>query len=300
MQMVAHHLSYLYVEPGQSWPIAISDSFADQGAPIWRDGTPVAYAAHYQVTEVLPGRQKYNILPPNRRISAFFMLPEGGVPGPAVILFRGTNFRSDILTRGDPVGLLHDLDSGGVGYEGFVANTPTLHGWVRVAEAQHRGVVLVGHSLGGALATRLLASLPAATQARTRLLTFSPPGLEASCIDGIAANGAKVTTVFHSGDYIPLAGYRHAPGRVLEAKAKAERLSGAPPVNELISHHIYPYLAAWQLGWSSDPEVSLWRSKLIYSDPSRVGEQVRSLYGRFLHSQLAMMNWLALAPYLPW
>ena len=212
MQLVAHHLAYLYVEPGQVWPLSITDSLVDEGEPRWRDGTPVAYAPRYQVADVLPGPWEQETLPRSQRIAAFFMLPDANLPGPAIVLFRGTNFRCDILTVKDPMGVAHDLDTEGVGYESFGANAATLHDWVEAAQQEGRGVVLVGHSLGAALATRLLASLSPEVQTKVRLLAFSPPGLETSCVESIAIDGAKVTTILHAGDYIPLAGHRMAPG----------------------------------------------------------------------------------------
>ena len=159
------------------------------------------------------------------RIGDIFSHPKGGVgvmiepadphsTQASIMLFRGTASRAskDILANAIyPSGGLDDIHHMGVGHIG----TQNLKSWFQAqvdrVQAQGRRVILVGHSLGGAYALKLLATLPEEKQAKVHTLTFCPPGItwrEARAITSPAKNNR---IIFHRWDPVSLAGVAFPP-----------------------------------------------------------------------------------------
>ena len=65
---------------------------------------------------------------------------------------------------------------------------------------------------------------------------------------------------------------------------------------ELRQYHVYPYLAAWQLGWSDAPQMSMWESEFIYSDKTQVSEAIRAYPARIYNDFYPWLTYFSLAP----
>ena len=111
-----------------------------------------------------------------------------------IIVFRGTSLGRSVQSikknLGD--GLRMDFDQDGIGKSGFNDFKPVFRDWLDLTRSQQRGLILTGHSLGGALAMRLHAyalqydSYWALQQVES--MVFNSPGLDsetASYLNGI-------------------------------------------------------------------------------------------------------------------
>ncbi len=159
------------------------------------------------------------------RIRDIFSHPKGGmglVLDPqdtdsrhaSIMLFRGTASRAskDILANAIyPSGGRDDIHRMGVGHVG----TQNLTGWfqehVDRVQSQGRRLMLVGHSLGGAYALKLLATLPAQKQEKIHTLTFCPPGITWREARAIRSPPANNRIIFHRWDPVSLAGVAFPP-----------------------------------------------------------------------------------------
>ena len=80
---------------------------------------------------------------------AFGLIPKE--EGPAILLFRGTDFSLD--SRAGWASLMSDLDISGPGLKTFRKAQPELHAWLEKVANMEKKAKVIGYSLGGALAT---------------------------------------------------------------------------------------------------------------------------------------------------
>lgn len=131
-------------------------------------------------------------------------------PRVPVLAFRGTEGEiDDILT---------DADSRGVGYGQFTASIGRIREYLTLLGGP---AVMVGHSLGGALAQMAAATFPTATE---RVVTFNSPGIPTDMADDLrryneSAEEDDVVGSTHyqaEGDVVDDAGEAHTDGQVVE------------------------------------------------------------------------------------
>lgn len=166
LQYMTTRLAGLYLRVGDTIPMCITENLRQ---------TPVRdYASSYQVSDLINdnthGCFAYRLEPQDGDMAAW-----------AMVLFVGTaNTRvGDVLALEHcPTGLRADLDPMGIGRTAFEAQAPALVEWVTSSQRQGRTVHIVGHSLGGAMAMRLLARLTPEQQQQARLFHFCAPGIE--------------------------------------------------------------------------------------------------------------------------
>ena len=134
-----------------------------------------------------------------------------------VIVFRGTQAtdRNDFLT---------DTNPKGVGYNQFDNNRQLLASWAD----KYGNAVVVGHSLGGALAQRYAAKF---TSTVKEVVAFNPPGIDRATVNQFVSNGGenvKVTHYIVEGDVVSLSGQAFLPGQA--------KLVSFPALNPLDKH----------------------------------------------------------------
>lgn len=162
----------------------------------------------------------------------------------AIIAFGGTAAKllgagGDVLLEDGPQGLRADVDRGGVGKTAFEANKLVWLGWARRVLARGQRLTIVGYSLGGAMATRLMAELSAEEQMQCRLFTFQAPGVDAATADRLVPGRKNVVMVDNPGDMITQVGAKHPDGILVETRM--------PPGADLRRPHMMPSLVAAQL-----------------------------------------------------
>lgn len=203
LQLLATRLSGMYLCPGHSVALRIRHNW---------DHAPVqAYATEYQVAERLNDTAEGCL--------AFLLRPANDAQARAIILFGGTanGVAGDVLAlQAFPRGLRADFDPRGIGHAAFERNAATLVSWVEQEQAAGREVMLLGHSLGGALAMRAMAALSPAQQRSAHLLTVHAPGINAEAVARIVPGGRNVRHITHrfaeSLDPVILAGEAYPGG----------------------------------------------------------------------------------------
>ena len=205
LQWLATRVSGLYLLEGHILPLRISCNLLRE---------PVhAYATHYRIDEVL-NDMEHGCL-------AFQLKPlTEDLDAKAIILFGGTANETlgDVLALENyPLGYRNDLDTSGIGASGYRHNTARLTRWVETFQTQNRRVLVLGHSLGGAMATRLFSHLTPDQQANAELFTFCAPGIEASQVAQIVPGRDNVRLARHSKqnfDPVPRFGEQFPAGRL--------------------------------------------------------------------------------------
>lgn len=248
LERLAKHHAYLTMECGQRLRFNVKYHLRPH-----RQHTPESmlapdrapYAAQYKVADrlVIPGSP----------LQAYLLLPEGGTRNDqAIIVFRGTSpgHFQDRTARamGVRAGLAADVDPEGVGYEEFQQHKEVLREWVLRALSEHRGITFVGHSLGGALASRLYLDARREYAAYTdylRLATFNSPAIDARTVRSVAPRSDQVYHFITSGDPVHRAGECHLKGTVLRHEGTGPALSnllnnhcGAPLSDGLLKGHL--------------------------------------------------------------
>lgn len=160
----------------------------------------------------------------------------------ALIVLRGTSPGAGLRAEGTEdflTGIADDFEHGGIGLSGFRRNEELLSGWVSKLLKFHPIVVVTGHSLGGAYAARLMASLSPETQKKVRLLTYNAPALDSSTAEKICPGQNNVRLVRHHDDFVHLAGELHPHGWVITQFDLATAPDEAP-----IAHSLMPMVRA--------------------------------------------------------
>ncbi len=131
------------------------------------------------------------------------------------LCFPGTapSYRRDVLcARAYPRGVRDDLDPRGVGYEGFMHNRDIWLRQVHAVVADGRDLWLVGHSLGAAYASEMMAfvaeRLPQYAQ-QVYLLSIYGPGLRLATLQALAPLRARIFRKTHRLDVTGWCGAGH-------------------------------------------------------------------------------------------
>ena len=206
LQLLAVKLAHLWMQRGFAFDLHITEDIL---------GEPVTdYANRYVIADTLVDKRHGCV--------AFLCTPHRlDDTRNAIVLFRGTAsfLGRDVLARRDyPAGHRADLDIRGVAKTAFEHNRHALQGWVHEQLRRGRRVTLLGHSLGGAFATRLLASLTPAQQGQVELIAFNTPGLDATTIGNIANNLRNIAIVRHVSDFVCKVGRAQPTGRVVDLR----------------------------------------------------------------------------------
>ena len=124
-------------------------------------------------------------------------------------------------------GMKADLDSGGIGKSLFENNKEAIMGWVNGYTQSGRKVAVMGHSLGGALASRVMCESD--QQDLIEVTTFQAPALDKETAAKFDSSNAKnVTHQVVGRDIVTSAGKQHLEGRVWYVKG-----TGNPKKNHL-------------------------------------------------------------------
>ena len=204
VQLLAQNLAYCHPRRRDQVTLNVRRSVVPQG---------VNYAKKYQ------SHATHNCF--HSAVVAWQLRPEGRETRPyaAIIVFRGTRPAGELRADGTAAfntGIADDFDEQGIGYEGFARNKKILQSWVGQLFTVHDTVVLCGHSLGGAYAARLMASLTPLQQQRTRLLTYNAPAVDRKTAERIVPGNNNIRLVRHVADFVHRSGELHPPGTVIE------------------------------------------------------------------------------------
>jgi hypothetical protein len=218
LQYLAVRLSYLHMPVGSKLGAAIQSlQINPDAAPGTEDHW--GYAHQYQVADIVAEKGGGS-----SGVVAYLLSPVNEPKRASIILFRGTSAGvwEDAVSKqlGWTTGLRADIDAKGIGYSAFANNSAKLRGWLARAPGM---VTILGHSLGGAFAQRLAASIEAKDWARVRLVTFEAPGIDKATVVAALQRRSyvppSVSRVLHgriSGDFIPRAGEQHLFGAFLQ------------------------------------------------------------------------------------
>lgn len=206
LQYLSNKLAYLYLPPGAPIALHIERNLAGE--------EEISYPRWLRLHWLLP--------PGSDGPVAMFLRPAGlrrlRRTQRSVLLARGTaavDMDALALTLGYPTGIRADFYPHGPGLQDFEKHCRVLMPPIERALDAGRPLTFTGHSLGGAWATYAMAALPATMQARTRLITFSAPGVARSVARGIRVPRREVRLVRDRFDFVPKAGPTHPTGDVL-------------------------------------------------------------------------------------
>ena len=142
-------------------------------------------------------------------------VPRRRVGGACALCFPGTapSYQRDVLcARAYPRGVRDDLDPRGVGYAGFMHNRDAWLRQVHEVVADGRDLWLVGHSLGAADASEMMAfvteRLPQHAQ-QVHLLSIYGPGLRRVTLEALAPLRARIFRKTHRLDVTGWCGAGH-------------------------------------------------------------------------------------------
>ena len=149
----------------------------------------------------------------------------------AIVVFGGTAAKvalpglgapqHDVLLEDYPQGLKADVDRGGIGKTAFAANRGVWLAWARRILGRGQRLTIVGYSLGGALATRLMAELTPEEQKQCRLFTFQAPGIDTFTALHVVPGHHNVVMIDNPGDNITKVGASHPAGVLVETQLPA-------------------------------------------------------------------------------
>ncbi|MEC8678669.1 MAG: hypothetical protein VXX85_07435, partial [Candidatus Margulisiibacteriota bacterium] len=193
---------------------------------IQQSGRDTAYGTSYQVQDKLITHDG---------LVAYTFMPVKGDPleedtdKVPIMVFRGTASGMDKLAKQENhgTGMKADLDSGGIGKSLFENNKEAIMGWVNGYTQSGRKVAVMGHSLGGALASRVMCE--SEQQDLIEVTTFQAPALDKETAAKFDSSNAKnVTHQVVGRDIVTSAGKQHLEGRVWYVKG-----TGNPKDNHL-------------------------------------------------------------------
>lgn len=128
-------------------------------------------------------------------------------PGkPPILVFRGGDQAIDDPANGD---------LNGVGFTQFQNNKAAIQAWLTQATQGGQDAIVVGHSLGGALAQIAAAEF---TDAIAEVVTFNSPGTSQAIANQYQSKPGTKPSVTHyvvSGDVVSLAGEAFLPGKAI-------------------------------------------------------------------------------------
>jgi hypothetical protein len=138
----------------------------------------------------------------------FYTLVPNLNTAPRILVFRGTEGTiGDLRADADALGVAHDLY--------FLKDRVKIdEGIVKLLNGPGRGLVITGHSLGGAIAQLTTANSPFAGSI-TETVTFNSPGINKKDAAKFApGSGTKVSHYVTRGDVVSTAGVTFLPGTV--------------------------------------------------------------------------------------
>ena len=138
-------------------------------------------------------------------------------------------------------------DRNGIGHAAFAKSREDLVQWFdRCWDAGHsnRRVVMVGHSLGGALATRLAVCVPKEKAEQTLLVTYEAPGIDEASMGTDSAPKFHLPTshvrhIWHHADPVRLPG--------VHPKGVGYELDNVTGPSVILETHTKPFLVDWEL-----------------------------------------------------
>lgn len=209
-----------------------------------------------------------------------------------IILFRGTYNHGgrDVLAQNAPTGWLTNTDPANIGHRAFQASKEKLISWVQECVNNNQAVVISGHSLGGAQAQQLFASLPEEAQRKCRLVTFGAPGVSQETVAKMPQESAlersnrmrrkmpsPIKMIWHEADPVV-----HLFGQSFP-KSEGTRILAKVDWNDIIQTHSRLYIVL----------AEAWRGEIFYreEDSPRIwingAEYLRSYFGSFISNNLA-------------
>ncbi|HEY6139085.1 MAG TPA: hypothetical protein VI670_15085 [Thermoanaerobaculia bacterium] len=214
-------------------------------------------------------------------LSAYALVPLRRGDAPAILAFRGTDAFPDLVT---------DLGPGGAGATAFTPLRDRIKTTLRILRTAGNGVIVTGHSLGGATAQLTTAAFPGDVSA---CVTFNSPGIDEATLRQFELNTAKMAVkpkVSHyvtRGDVVSPVGETRLPGAVTMFDSVATRTletlyvkgildiaeRGLKRLNRLINE-----LAAGNLELRIDGAQSF-NMRLEIEALKRVGEVFKELHG---------------------
>jgi hypothetical protein len=154
--------------------------------------------------------------------AAFYLQPLNK-DGPKIIVFRGTDPKAPDIAE--------DASAKGIGKHAFDQHRPDIKATLKLVAASPpstSGVVLIGHSLGGALA-QWTAADPEFTGLVDTVVTFNSPGINKEAVRDFtktSAKSKKKPEIYHyvtRGDVVSTAGDMMLPGTVTTMESNATR-----------------------------------------------------------------------------
>jgi pimeloyl-ACP methyl ester carboxylesterase len=141
---------------------------------------------------------------------AYYLIPWKGV-GPRIVAFRGTDPKAADIAA--------DADKKGVGWSVFDQHRDDIKSMLDAEKNRGNGLVVVGHSLGGALAQWTATEFADVTET----VTFNSPGISKDAAAKFAArkNKPKVSHYVTRGDIVSTAGQALLPGNVTMLEGNA-------------------------------------------------------------------------------
>ena len=136
------------------------------------------------------------------------------------LCFPGTGpaYKRDVLcVRDYPRGVRDDIHWRGAGYEGFKVNRDTWLAQAHAVLAQGRELWLVGHSLGGAYASEMMAYLHCKLpeyDSQVHLISIYPPGLRLKTLQALKPLRQRIHLKQHRLDVTGWCGAGHPAGTV--------------------------------------------------------------------------------------
>ncbi|MDA1354284.1 MAG: hypothetical protein O3A01_07475 [bacterium] len=193
-----------------------------------------------------------------------------------IVVFRGTAFTMDRAAAADGhgKGINDDRDRNGIGFRSFSKHEDQVSAWIQgqLAANPFRSVSVIGHSLGGTLASRAMCALPKESQARVHVTTFQAPGLDATTAGKFdRANAKNVVHHMNGGDPVVRFGSEHLP----TADGQVQSYKGArfsPKSNHLATPGTKRVLNGSDEARSAVP-VTNFKPKTVY-------EAIRKFFGR--------------------
>ncbi|OUC14551.1 MAG: hypothetical protein B0A82_11480 [Alkalinema sp. CACIAM 70d] len=237
----------------------------------------------WTIGELVDNTYKVDFIQDDQRASGFWAI--GLVPqnqGSPILAIRGTepNTIEDLLA---------DSNTQGVGFEQFTSNySPpidpdgngiTVKSWLdKVNQSSLSPPVLIGHSLGGALAQTIASYYTNDGGKINGVVTFNSPGVDDSTVNLFKGDSNSVTHFIISGDLVSLAGEGYLPGNSYLLSYPSEGIQSFVPV---LDKHTRPNLLDPLVSGQSNSSVKVIESPILdlsqpsfsYNDPD---------YNRFL------------------
>ncbi|NJL46557.1 MAG: hypothetical protein HC929_02350 [Leptolyngbyaceae cyanobacterium SM2_5_2] len=140
----------------------------------------------------------------------------------AIVIFRGTAASIDALSKlhNEPTGVRTDTDLKGVAFNAYSQGKEEMEVFYTLA-SPYKQIIVIGHSLGGALAQRFYHHISKEFPvSELRLVTYQSAPIDKETASNIDKN--KSDNILHvrgRGDIVPKAGSAHIAGKTLKYDA---------------------------------------------------------------------------------